>query len=248
MVAPGADSYRRLVLRSRRIGLREATRLGRWLVIAPHPDDESLGTGSLIAALGDRTDVAFLTDGDRSHRGAPGWSARRVADTRAAEARQALHALGMAGETLRLGWQDARPRTVATVEYARTVRQLIAHCRQRRIRALAVTWVGDPHCDHEAAALLAASVARRCGAALYQYLVWGWTLDDLDGRLRHQRLVSIDIARGRARQRRAISCHRSQMGARIFGAREGFRLPRGMIQLADRSRLLLLTGRQVDAP
>ena len=37
--------------------------LGRVLVLAPHPDDESIGCGGLIAALGENVEVLCLTDG-----------------------------------------------------------------------------------------------------------------------------------------------------------------------------------------
>ncbi len=41
-----------------------------FVVLSPHPDDESLGTGGLIAAAcarGQRVDVVLVTDGAGSH-------------------------------------------------------------------------------------------------------------------------------------------------------------------------------------
>ncbi|RZM24921.1 MAG: hypothetical protein EOP67_45710 [Sphingomonas sp.] len=103
-----------------------------------------------------------------------------------------------------------------------------------------MTWSGEPHCDHEAAAALAEAVARRAHCGLFQYLVWGWTVPDLTERLRGARIVSIATASGRPRQRRAMAYHRSQRGGRIVGARENFRLPDAMIRLMDRPNTLLL--------
>src|SRR5258708_3612394 len=43
--------------------------LDRVLIIAPHPDDESIGTGALIqrvAAAGGRVQVVVITDGDNN--------------------------------------------------------------------------------------------------------------------------------------------------------------------------------------
>lgn len=250
MVAPGARAWARLVSRSTRMTLNEAVRRGPWLVIAPHPDDESLGMGSLLAAIagaGGEASVAFLTDGAGSHRDAPGWSAARVGWTRAAEARDALRRLGVPHPPLRLGWPDAAPYARDGSVFDRSVRALVAWCRQRRVRSIAVTWSGEPHCDHEAAADLATVVAGRLRATLYEYLVWGWTLPGVDARLRHRRVRAVDVSTGRPRQRRAIACHRSQTGTRIRGARDAFRLPKPMIELADRPRLILLQRRMSHA-
>lgn len=238
------------MLRSRPVGRHSPALRTSWLILAPHPDDESLGAGSLIATIldaGGTVDVAFLTDGDGSHRGAPGWTSRQLAEARAGEALRALHALGVTRPPLRLRWPDANPKAPGTAGYERTARRLVAFCRRRHIRALAVTWGGEPHCDHEAAAMLADMVAKRIRASLHEYLVWGWTCSDLDARLRHRRCISIDVGQGRARQRRAIACHRSQTGSRISGAAHAFRLPRAMIRLADRPQAILLAGRSRNA-
>lgn len=69
------------------------------LVIAPHPDDESIGCGGTIAlhvARGDRIVVVFLTSGELGLKQLPPEEAWR---TREAEARQAADVLGIAGVT-----------------------------------------------------------------------------------------------------------------------------------------------------
>lgn len=38
------------------------------LVIAPHPDDESIGMGGFLSLYGDKTDVLLLTDGRHGHK------------------------------------------------------------------------------------------------------------------------------------------------------------------------------------
>ena len=55
---------------------------GGALVLAPHPDDESLGTGGLIAACvaeGRRVHVAVVSDGAASHPGSRAWPPARLA-------------------------------------------------------------------------------------------------------------------------------------------------------------------------
>jgi LmbE family N-acetylglucosaminyl deacetylase len=251
VVAPGARTWARLVLRSRRATIREAAGKGPWLVVAPHPDDESLGVGSLIAELvsaGGQVFVAFLTDGAGSHRDAPGWSEGRVGRVRAAEGRHALRCLGMTAKVLPLQWRDADPFAPGSRQFESSAGLLAGWCRNRGIRAIATTWSGDPHCDHEAAAGLSRVVAKRLGAELYEYVVWGWSKPDIESSLRGYRSMSVDVSRGRPRQRRAIACHRSQTGMRILGAPGAFKLPKAMIALADRPRLILLSERTSHAP
>ncbi|WP_242008037.1 PIG-L deacetylase family protein [Sphingomonas ginsenosidivorax] len=243
MVAPGHRAWSRLLRRARPLPVHEAARGGPWLVLAPHPDDESLGCGALMATLaaaGSPIHTAFLTDGAGSHPDAPGWSARRIAGVRAREAAAALHQLGGVRPALHLGWPDAAPVAPGDLLFRRSVARLSAWCRRHGVTRLAVTWSGEPHCDHEAAAMLAQAVATRCGIPLYQYLVWGWTLPDLADRVRGMAVRSLVTAAGRPRQHRAIRCHRTQLGGRIAGARENFRLPRAMLRLADRPITLLL--------
>ena len=82
---------------------------GGVLVLAPHPDDESLGCGGLIAAAlaaGRRLGVVFLSDGAASHPGHPAAALRAM---REAEARAALTRLGAPDGAARfLGLPDSR--------------------------------------------------------------------------------------------------------------------------------------------
>ena len=249
MVAPGHRAWSKLHRRARPLSVTAASRGGAWLVLAPHPDDESLGCGALMATLaeaGSAVHTAFLTDGSGSHPDAPGWSGRRIARVRAQEAAMALHLLNGAPGPLHLDWPDAAPVIPGDPVFERSVARLAAWCRRHGVTRLAVTWHGEPHCDHAAAAALAQAVAKRCGIALYYYLVWGWTVPDLAERVRALTVRSVATAAGRPRQHRAIRCHRTQLGGRIAGARENFRLPRAMLRLADRPLTLLLEA--PDAP
>jgi len=243
VVAPGQATWRALVRGARPVGPAAAARLGPWLILAPHPDDESLGCGALLAMLAARgadPRVAFLTDGARSHEGVPAWSARRIAAARREEAAHALRALGVHRHAVHLDWPDAQPWPPASPEFVATIRHLASLCRRLRVRALATTWAGDPHCDHAAAAaVLDAVVARLSGRVrAYQFPVWGWTaISPIVARA----ALSVQVSRtDRARQHRAIACHRTQTGTRILGVTDAFRLPRAMIALARRPRLVLL--------
>ncbi|WP_294190276.1 PIG-L family deacetylase [uncultured Sphingomonas sp.] len=245
VVIPGQAHWRRTVLRARRLPITQAARNG-WLILAPHPDDEALGAGGLIAGLsraGARLQVAFLTDGAASHVDAPGWTARRVAALRAAEAKAALRVLGASAPPAWCGWRDAAPFTADDPRLVRTVDRLVAMCRRQGLTRIATTWSADPHCDHQAAAAVARAVAGRLGTVPLFYCVWGWTRGDIAEQLATMRPIVISSQGRRGVERRALACHRSQLGGRIAGARDRFVLPRAMRRLVDRRLTLLLEGR-----
>ncbi len=213
------------------------------LILAPHPDDESLGVGSLLtmrAQRGASDIVVFLTDGAGSHVGVPGWSSGRVGRLRAAEARAALAMLGVKSQPVFLNWPDSLPASPDMPLFCDTAARLIALCRRHRIGTILTTWAGEPHCDHEAAAALGKVVAKACNIPRLDYLIWGWTRPDFEAASARRRVLSIDVAAGRPRQRRAISCHRSQRGGRITGGGTCFRLPRAILALGGKPRLILL--------
>ncbi len=65
------------------------------VVRAPHPDDESLGCGALLAAAFQKTGARpiCLTDGSGSHPGSAAWPPSRLAQKRQEEMRKAVRCL-----------------------------------------------------------------------------------------------------------------------------------------------------------
>lgn len=247
MVAPGWRAWRTIHRRARPMSLAEARAAGPWLVLAPHPDDEVLGAGSLLAVLsaaGERPHLAFLTDGSGSHPGSPGWSERRLAGARHGEGVRAARSLGLARAPIWLGWADARPHRPASVGWRCTARRLGAYLRRYRVRRLVTSWGGEGHCDHGAAAYLAeaAAHASRSPVAVHSVAVWGWTDPKLAQRTRPQPVRAVPVAEGRPAARRALLQHRSQLGTRLHDSPDAFRLPRAMWRLTERPQLLLFEG------
>lgn len=67
----------------------------KLLVVAPHPDDESIGCGGLLALYGGQTDVLLLTDGRRGKSSArKGCRDEEIIDTRLSELNNALSLCG----------------------------------------------------------------------------------------------------------------------------------------------------------
>ncbi len=190
----------------------------RWLVLAPHQDDETLGAGALIAetaSTGRLAAVVYLTDGSGSHPA----TCRGLTAIRRREARLAIRRLG-AGDVpvLDIGWQDARPSIEGSGVFSATCDKLAAFLRRHRIDAIAVTAPGEPHCDHSAAHAVATATAARArrAVAVFDYHVWSAPLAARIAEIVRTRRMSPGIRRA------ALHAHRSQLSA-AFGP--GFRLP-----------------------
>ncbi len=192
----------------------------RALILAPHPDDESLGCGGLIAAAcaaGLAPEVVILTDGAASHPGSRTHPPLRLARLREAEARAALAILGLPACHAHFLRQPDNALAVDGAIIDRLV-EIGAGCG-----VVIGPWAGDPHCDHTAAAMIAQAVAIRTGMALLSYPVWGRLRKD--GALRELPALRLDISPQLAVKTRAIAAHESQYGGVIKDSPEAFCLP-----------------------
>lgn len=174
--------------------------LRRVLVLAAHPDDESMGCGGTIALLagaGADVSVVFASDGEATI-GSPRAPAL-TATLRRREAAAACQILGVTRAPVFLGHPDgALPDAVDAL--AASLTALVA---QRRPEALLVPWFLDGHADHRA---LTEVLSRADLPADLQ--VWGfevWTP------LPVTRLV--DITEVEDRKRAALAAHRTAHAA-----------------------------------
>jgi LmbE family N-acetylglucosaminyl deacetylase len=207
------------------------------LVVSPHPDDESLGCGGLIAAAcraGLAPLVIILTDGTGSHPLSAQYPPDALRRLREREALDAVTALGLPADRLIfLGLRDtAAPRSGAAFETAIT--EIVKAAADHACGSLVATWKHDPHCDHEAAALMAREAAGRLGLPLWSYPVWGWTLaEDTELGDTPKQGCRLDISSVLPLKRAAIAAHRSQHGLVVTDT-EGFCLPQDLLHLFDR--------------
>jgi len=211
----------------------------RPLILAPHPDDESLGCGGLIAAscaAGLAPAVAILTDGAASHPGSQTYPPEKLRALREREAVCAAATLGLPPENLYfLRAPDTRlPGTGPAFDTY--VSRLGDIGDFHGCRIVLAPWAGDPHCDHETTALMAARVSADCGWALFSYPVWGWLRagDDLFDEPRQQGW-RLKISSQLARKRRAIAAHQSQYGGLILDSPTGFTLPPELLRVFARN-------------
>ena len=181
----------------------------RVVVVAPHPDDEVLAVGgllALLAGLGTAVEVVAVTDGEASNPGGslppPELAVRRVAETHAA-----LAALGVPAAVRRLALPDGGA----------------AGLEQPVLDALALApgtgrlapFAHDGHPDHEAVGRACRRAADRDGARLLAYPVWAWhwaTPDD--PRLPWSRTRRVELPEPvRRAKRRAVDAFSTQVRA-----------------------------------
>ncbi len=207
---------------------------GGLLIVAPHPDDESLGCGGLIAAArakGVDVRLIVVSDGVGSHRGSRSHPPARLKALREAETIEAAAALGLDAAAIRfLGLPDAAVPTEGDDARA-AVDAIVAAAIACAAATVCVTWRHDPHCDHLAAARLVDQARCRLDAArIYEYPIWGWTLPEATDVGAGPAGLRLDTTAQGAAKRAAIAAHRSQTTALIRDDPHGFRLDATMLE------------------
>ncbi len=212
-------------------------RLGVVVVAAPHPDDEALGCGGLLALLaarGQAAHVLFVTDGSRSHPTSPSYPAPRLAALREGEAREAVARLGLpAGAAHFLRHPDCGLPAEGTAAWEATVADVAGLLDRLGAETVVVPWRRDPHCDHVATwGLFRDAAARLARAPLWlEYPVWAWPSEDpavppLEGEAAAWRL---DVRAVLEKKNAAVAAHRSQTTRLIDDDPEGFMLSPEML-------------------
>ncbi|WP_377640180.1 PIG-L family deacetylase [Oryzobacter terrae] len=177
------------------------------LVVAAHPDDETLGVGGLLADLSDAgasLHVLVATDGERSHPVADDAARAALAARRRDEVEGALRLLAPGARVTHLGLPDTRLDRAGT-----GLRDAVAQACGPQTLVIA-PWVADGHADHDALGRAAAAAAASSGAAAAHYPIWLWhwsTPDDLPWQL----LVAVEPSReALQRKRSALEEFRTQ--------------------------------------
>jgi LmbE family N-acetylglucosaminyl deacetylase len=170
------------------------------LVVAPHPDDEAIGCGGVIAGnsgAGDRVVVAFLSSGEC---GIPCLSADAAGRLREREAAAAAEVLGVADlHFLRLpdGRIDAQP--------ARAAARLAWVVRTEQPDIVRMPHPHDGHADHQATWSILQQAIRLADIATPDFLAYEiWTPMAAPD-------YAEDITAFMDRKLAAIGCYRSQL-------------------------------------
>ena len=205
------------------------------LVIAPHPDDETIGAHTLMMRLrrrGIAVRVMIVSDGAGSHRGSARWPTRRLVHERQRESRRVLRRIGIgAGEVSFLGLPDG-----ALHEHARATHRAVARAVRGLPRPAMVLTPSllDDHPDHR---VVAAAARRQGGVQWRTYPVW-----PAGQRLSRARPIRL-TAQERLMKRHAIRSYRTQAG-RITDDPAGFALTPRQIAAFSRPQEVFAESRR----
>lgn len=212
--------------------LPEALRLHATMLVvfAPHPDDDVLGCGALIARVAPRMPVrvVYVTDGAASHDGSAAYPPQRLREVREREAARALRRLGVIEQPQFLRWPDGTVPVAAELRAQPLLAAIRTAIPRNADVAVALPWRRDPHCDHRAvASLVVAALSRRPRAMSFEYAVWlGVIGEEADApRAGEGEVVEVPAGPWLRAKRSALGEHRSQLGRLITDARTSFELP-----------------------
>lgn len=173
---------------------------GPWLVVAPHPDDESIGMGGTLAKAarnGVKTHVVVLTDG------ALGGNRDNLVQLRQQEVKSACALLGVAG----LHFFDQPDRGLHVD--AQLCQRLAALIDEIGPAAVFFPGVLEFHPDHRAAALLGWQTLQAKGQAAPQAIAYEISCQSPVNCL-------VDVTADYMTKQQAIAVYASQLGERPY--------------------------------
>ena len=201
---------------------------GSTVVIAPHPDDESLGCGGAIALLSAHhlpVSVLFISDGAKSHPTSRKYPPARLRDLREGEAREALARLGT-GDAAFLRLPDGAVPSSRDPEFTEAVQECGAYLENVAPQTVLLPWRRDPHPDHRATSqIMQAALAEWTNKPrVLEYPVWAWERaapEDLP-QPHEAAAFRLDIEGVAAVKRSAVAAHVSQVTHLIDDDPQGF--------------------------
>jgi|GEM_PF-734344 len=180
---------------------------GPWLVLAPHPDDETFGMGGAIAlavAAGITVHIIVLTDGAL---GGEGIDPQHLVAVREQETQAALSCLGVAQVEF---WREPDR---GLVPCPRLIQQLSAYITSASPTFASVFFPSmlEPHPDHRAAAVLAWETLRQLNFPAQPI--------GFDISVQGMSTLLVDITPVMAQKLAAMRCHASQEAQRPYHER-----------------------------
>ncbi len=205
---------------------------GRTLVVAPHPDDESLGCGGAIALLRDYETEVFvlvLSDGTLSHPNSKKFPPEKLRNLRESETKKALEILGVSQNNIE--FFRCKDRSVPNRD-SENWNEAVKKCREYIVsvkpKTILVPWRRDPHPDHQAAFQIISRTKQEISSdiKLIEYPIWLWEIAESVDAPRKAEVSAwrLNIESVLDKKLRAIHKHKSQTTDLIDDDAEGFRL------------------------
>lgn len=205
------------------------------VVVAPHPDDETLGCGGAIALLRQHNipvQVLVISDGTQSHPSSKRFPAEKLRAVRESEAISALEILGVATDSVTFfQWPDTAVPQPGERDFLRAVEQCDRALQSLSPDLVFIPWQFDQHCDHQATW----QIVHHCLQAWPQpprqlmYSIWGDRAAGLPTLPADETGWRLDISQVEDTKRQAAMAHRSQTTDLINDDPNGFQLTAEML-------------------
>ncbi len=205
---------------------------GKTLVVAPHPDDESLGCGGAIVLLrkfGNEVTVITVSDGALSHPNSKKFPALKLRDLRERETIAALDILGVSEDKITfLRFPDGSVPGELSDDFAAAVTIVRNYLAKISLQTILLPWRRDPHPDHLASWQIVKAAIIECGGdyRVLEYPIWLWErAENVDlPREENIKIHRLKINEAAVQKQAAIRAHASQIAGLIDDDPSGFHL------------------------
>ena len=208
--------------------------VNRALIVAPHPDDETLGCGGAIALLrsiGCDVRVLVISDGTLSHPNSRKYPRLALQELRESETISALAILGVEATAIKFLRLPDGSVSKQNADISSYLAQIVPEIVFLPLRY-------DPHPDHRASFQLVskALTSLNMNPRLVEYPIWDWDKSQSTNWDNHK-LTSwqLDISSVVELKQRAIASYHSQITNLIDDDPQGFRLTPEMLANFTRS-------------
>ncbi|MEO6685962.1 MAG: PIG-L deacetylase family protein [Dyadobacter sp.] len=232
-----------------RIGKMKSVKVeefGSSLIVAPHPDDETLGCGGTVALMrknGIPVHFLFVSDGSMSHPNSKKYPAKRLTKVREKEAKNAVLTLGGQVDHMEfLRLKDTKVPHEHDNQFEETVQKIVKIIDEIEPQSVFVPWQKDPHPDHQATWKIMSEAVNRAKIKprFIEYPIWLWELGnpkDLE-LLDRMKKFTVNIEDTLGMKNKALAAHTSQVTHMIDDDPEGFMLTPQVIAHFDIPREL----------
>ena len=212
------------------------TNFGTTVIVAPHPDDETLGCGGLVALLreqGLRVGIVVMTDGGNSHPNSQEFSRDRVRGMRERETLEAAQILGVGASDVQfLGYHDGQLANEAAANFDVAIARLRDAIAVHDPDTVVMPFRGEHHADHLATWHLSRYATKwltsRPRRLEYPLLVGPAARAIFQ--LHNPKVWRLDVSTVLAKKLAAVKAHRTQLGGVIRDDPDGFRLGSRLVQ------------------
>jgi LmbE family N-acetylglucosaminyl deacetylase len=204
------------------------------LIVAPHPDDETLGCGGAIALLRQlnlSVAVTVVSDGTKSHPNSLAYPSPKLKKLREQESLAALAILGVAPEAVTfLNLPDGEVDISSKSQVA--IASIEQYLNKLAPSIIFLPWRKDPHPDHRASWQLFTAARKNLAILprIIEYPIWDWDTTQRQDFPNSINAWRLDITDVRELKQQAIAQYCSQISDLINDDPAGFRLSAEMLQ------------------